>query len=72
MLCAKRSTLISERDILRFHRANLYPHRRVSSSLNSKHFRQTHLKVLSLGITKWPHIPQANRPSETALIGLNS
>ena len=53
------SILASLRD-----RANLYPHQRVSSNLKSKHFWQTHLKVLSLGIAKWPHLPQANRPSE--------
>jgi hypothetical protein len=26
----------------------------------------------SLGIAKWPHLPQTNRPSAMATIGLNS
>jgi hypothetical protein len=37
-----------------------------------KHFRQAHSKLLSLGIAKWPHLPQAKRPPERAAIGINS
>ena len=53
-------------------RAWNYPHRRTSSARRSKHFRQAHSKFLSLGIAKWPHLPQTNRPSATAVIALNS
>jgi NADPH:quinone reductase len=49
-----------------------YPHRRASSTRSSKHFRQAHLKFSSLGIAKWPHLPQTNRPSAMATSGLNS
>jgi hypothetical protein len=54
-------------DAIRF-----YPHRRVSTTRNSKHLRQAHSKFLSARIAKWPHLPQTNRPSATAAIGLNS
>src|ERR1039458_9356499 len=49
-----------------------YPHRRASRARSSNHFRQAHLKFSSLGVAKWPHLPQTNRPSATAAIGLNS
>jgi hypothetical protein len=49
-----------------------YPQRRVSSARSSKHFLQAHSKFLSLGIAKWPHLPQTNRPSARGTIGINS
>jgi len=39
---------------------------------SSKHLRQAHSKFLSLGMARWPHLPQTKRPPEKAAIGLNS
>lgn len=49
-----------------------YPLRRRSSVRNSSHFLQRHLKLLSFGIARCPHLAQTYLPPPTAFIGRNS
>jgi hypothetical protein len=53
-------------------RLSSYPHRRRSSVRNSLHFLQWHLKFLSSGIVKCPHLAQVYIPTPTAFMGWNS